>query len=125
MVDEAVAARYLKIKSQAEEIVKRLRYEVAELGFDPQEITINSPTKAEYRLERDPSNGAYSLVGDWLDDRGMKIGSLLFHSDGSFFVEHDVIRPHPTKRRWFVEAVNAWGKDAEIKAEARLLPQPE
>lgn len=124
-MDEAVAQRYQMIKPQAEEIVKRLQYEVAYLGFDPAEITIMSPQKAEYRLERDPSNGDYSLVGDWRDERGMKIGSLLFHADGSFFVEHDVIRPHPTKLRWFVEAVNAWGKDAEIKAEARLLPQPE
>jgi hypothetical protein len=124
-VDEAVADRYLKIRYHAEEIVRRLRHEVVQLGFDPTEIRITSPQQAKYRLERDPSNGAYGLVGDWLDDRGMKIGSLLFYPDGSFYVEHDVIKPHPTKRRWFVEAVNAWGKDAEIKAEARLLPQPE
>jgi hypothetical protein len=124
-MDEAVAERYLKIKPHAEEIVKRLGDEVDKLGFDSKEITIMDPQKAEYRLERDPSNGDYSLVGDWRDERGMKIGTLLFHPDGSFYVEHDVVKPHPTKMRWFVEAVNAWGKDSEIKAEVRLLPQPD
>ncbi len=29
---------------------------------------------------------------------------------------------HPRNGRLFVEAVNAWGRDGQIKAEPRLLP---
>jgi hypothetical protein len=125
MMDEAVAYRYQEIKNLANSIVGLLRDEVVKLGFDPSAVRIMNPKDAEYRLEKDPSSHEYSLVGDWLDSKGQKLGCLLFHADGSFYVEHDVVKPHPTKRRWFVEAVNAWGKDAEIKAEARLLPHPE
>ena len=124
-MDEAVSVRYRQIQPLAQAIDARLRDEVIRLGFAADEVRISPPGEAEYRLERDPSNNEYSLVGDWIDAKGMKLGSLLFHPDGSFFVEHDVIKTHPKKRRWFVEAVNAWGKDAEIKAEARLLLQPE
>ena len=125
IVDEAVQFRYLNTKNLAYEIVRQLRDEVVRLGFESAEVRIKQPAEAEYRLEKDPSNCEYALVGDWFDERGTKLGSLLFHADGTFYVEHDVIRPHPTKQRWFVEAVNAWGKDTQIRTEARLLPMPE
>ena len=92
------------------------------LGFAPGAVAIGDPALARYRLERDPASGAESLVGEWRDARGQKQGNLVFHADGSFFVEYDVIRPHPKDPRWFVEAVEAWGRDPEIRAEARLLP---
>ncbi|MEW8208686.1 MAG: hypothetical protein AB2746_21395 [Candidatus Thiodiazotropha taylori] len=85
---------------------------------------MKSPEEASYRLERDPSNSEFSLVGDWMNEQGNRLGMLLFHADGSFFVEHDIVLPHPTKPDWFVEAVNAWGNDAVIKAEPRLLAVP-
>ncbi|MCG8023559.1 MAG: hypothetical protein JAZ02_06205 [Candidatus Thiodiazotropha endolucinida] len=124
-MDAAIDHRYQEIKNLAQEIVDQLRNEVGKLGFAPDEVRIMNPKDAEYRLELDPSNNEYSLVGDWFDAKGQKLGCLLFHADGSFYVEHDVVKSHPTKRRWFVEAVNAWGKDADIKAEARLLPLPD
>jgi hypothetical protein len=61
-------------------------------------------------------------VGEWRDRKGQKQGNLVFHADGSFFVEYDVVRAHPRDARWFVEAVNAWGQGTDIRAEARLLP---
>lgn len=124
-VDEAVQFRYFNNKDLAYEIVRQLRDEVMKLGFASSEVHIKHPAEAKYRLEKDPSNCEYALVGDWFDARGAKLGSLLFHADGTFYVEHDVIKPHPTKQCWFVEAVNAWGKDTLIRAEPRLLPMPE
>jgi len=124
-MDEAVADRFTEVEVLAGEVVRQLQEQVRNLGFDPAEVRIRQPLEANYRLEKDPSNLEYTLVGDWYDERGGKLGSLLFHSDGTFFVEQDVVRPHPTRQRWFVEAVNAWGKDQQIKAEARLLPMPE
>jgi hypothetical protein len=124
-MDEMIQSRYHAIQDLAELIVEQLREEVMRLGFPSSEVHIKQPSEARFRLEKDPSNSEYALVGDWFDERGAKLGCLLFHSDGSFFVEHDVVKPHPTKRQWFVEAVNAWGKGKLIKAEVRLLPQPE
>jgi hypothetical protein len=124
-MDESVAVRFYKIEDLANNVHKQMYDEIVKLGFSKSDITLKTPEEASYRLERDPSNSEYSLVGDWLNEQGRKLGMLLFHSDGSFFVEHDIIKPHPTKSDWFVEAVNAWGKDTVIKAEARLLAMPE
>ncbi|MEL0584018.1 MAG: hypothetical protein AAES65_03930 [Candidatus Thiodiazotropha sp. (ex. Lucinoma kazani)] len=124
-MEESVAVRFFKVEKLANEILERFHQEIDQLGFHATDIDLKQPCEANYRLERDPSNSEYSLVGDWLNEQGMKLGTLLFHADGSFFVEQDIVRPHPTKSGWFVEAVNAWGKHNEIRAEARLLPQPE
>ena len=124
MMDESVAVRFFKVEKLAYDVHQRLYEEVEKLGFSDSEIILKSPEEASYRLERDPSNSEFSLVGDWRNEQGMKLGTLLFHADGSFFVEHDIIKPHPTKPEWFVEAVNAWGNSTVIKAEPRLLAIP-
>jgi hypothetical protein len=124
-MDESVAVRFHEVEELADRIHDRLRQEVIKLGFGGGDIVLKRPHEANYRLERDPATCEYSLVGDWLSEQGMKLGTLLFHADGSFFVEQDVVRPHPKRKGWFVEAVNAWGKGDEIKAEARLLAMPE
>ena len=78
--------------------------------------------RASFKLSRDPYDGSFSLIGIWRDHRGNKQGEILFHSDGSFFAEYDVISEHPTKPQWFVEAVTAWGSRQRVKTELRLLP---
>lgn len=94
-------------------------------GLSAESFNLKQPKDAIYRLEKDLSNGKYYLIGDWRDDKGIKIGSLQFNSDGHFFVEQDIIQPHPTDKRWFIEAVNAWGTKNMIKSEARLIEAPE
>ncbi|MET0082452.1 MAG: hypothetical protein ABW079_05530 [Sedimenticola sp.] len=122
---EALAVRKALVRTLSSEIFRLMCSEVSKLGFASNEVTLKHPEQAVYRLEQDPASCEYSLVGDWLDERGFKLGTLLFHADGSFFVEHDVVRVHPGKDRLFVEAVNAWGRNREIKVEARLIPIPE
>jgi len=73
-------------------------------------------------MSRDPASGQDSLLGEWRDQRGHKQGELTFHADGTFYAEYDVIRVHPRNGRLFLEAVNAWGKGAEIKVEPRIMP---
>lgn len=124
-MNELAAQRYTELADLAAEIGCRLRDEVEKLGFDAEAVSLLAPDAASYRLERDPSDGSHSLAGQWRDQRGNLCGRLLFHADGSFFVEQDVVRPHPRQPRWFVEAVSAWGRDGQIKSEARLLPIPE
>lgn len=118
-------ARYDQIALLAQAIRTALTAELDKLGFAPGSVPVGDPATAAYRLERDPACGEHSLVGEWRDAKGQKLGGLVFHEDGSFFVEYDVICTHPRNDRWFVEAVNAWGRDADIRAEARLLPLPE
>jgi len=121
-MNESVAFRYSKVRKLANSIVYKIKDELATQGFDNTVFNVDSADDAGYSLEKDPYDGQYSLKGEWLDERNGKLGSLLFHADGSFFVECDIIRPHPKKPKWFVEAINAWGKDESIKIDFKLLP---
>ncbi len=70
--------------------------------------------------------GEHNLTGYWYDAaQKQRIGRLQFNSDGSFYAEYDVVKPHPTKPRRFVEGVTAWGKGGQIKSEPKLLDMPE
>jgi hypothetical protein len=115
-------ARIDRLAPLTRAICRTLADELVKLGFTPGSVPIGDPAAASYRLERDPASGEDGLVGEWRDEKGQKQGSLVFHGDGTFFVEHDVIRVHPRDPRWFVEAVHAWGRGDDIRAEPRLLP---
>lgn len=108
-------------------ICQRLRAEIDSLGF-PKDALINYPyfDTASFVLTKDPYTGDFNLTGYWYDKRNKRrierIGSMQFNSDGSFYAEYDVVKQHPGKAEWFVEAVTAWGKDEVIKTEVKLLP---
>lgn len=83
------------------------------------------PTKQPFsftNLRRDPYDGSEALYGEWRDPNGRLLGNLIVHEDGKTFAEFDVVQPHPTDQRWFVEGVSAWGKSGAIKTELKLLP---
>jgi hypothetical protein len=69
----------------------------------------------------DPVNGLPSYEGAWRNPQGIRCGSIIFNSDGSYYAEHDVLIPHPDKPDWFVECVTVWGRDGSVKTEPRLL----
>jgi len=69
----------------------------------------------------DRCNGLPGYEGVWRDARAQKRGSLVINSDGSYYGEFDLLVLHPSKPRWFVEAVTVWGRDGVVKAEPRLL----
>lgn len=77
-------------------------------------------------LQCDSFDGNETLCGEWHQAQGRhatrKCGQVQIHSGGQIFAECDVIMAHPTDRRWFIEAVSAWGARAAIKCELRLLP---
>lgn len=107
-------------------ICDRIGKEIDRLGFEAGSIA-QYPLfdKARFELIKDPYTGEYNLAGYWHDPRQQRIGSLQFNSDGTFYAEYDVVKPHPTKSKWFVEGVTAWGKAEKITTEAKLLPMPE
>ncbi len=113
-------------RAEAECVCQRLRHEIDKLGFAPDTL-IHKPCFEEvhFELVKDPYTGTQNLLCFWLDARGIqRQGRLQFNSDDSFYAEYDVIQPHPSRPQWFVEGVSAWGTADNMKAEAKLLPQP-
>lgn len=122
MTDDKLQAHIDSLIPLARAVCNALDEEIGKLGFSDAQPMVAAPGDAEYRLDRDPASGEDSLIGVWRNQQGHKCGELLFHADGSFFAEYDVIHVHPHKPRWFVEAVTAWGRGDTLKSEARLLP---
>lgn len=116
-----VQQRLEQVRDLGESICSALSNEVIKLGFGAEEVVLDALSQASFELSRDPANGAYTLVGTWRNQRGEQTGCILFHADGTFFAEQDVVRAHPSDTRWFVEAVTAFGRDERITAEPRLL----
>lgn len=122
MTDATLAARRTELAPLASEIVAALTVEIHKLGFAEGSVVVPAFETTEMSLKRDPFSGEDSLEAVWKDTRGGRLGALLFHGDGSFYAEFDVIQPHPSEPRWFVEGVTAWGRQSELRAEAKLLP---
>ena len=113
--------RWEQVRFLGESVCIALAGEVKKLGFTEKALITAPWERARFELQRDPANGQSSLVGIWQDTNGQRVGNIIFHCDGSFFAEYDVIEQHPTDQRWFVEAVTAWGNMEVIKAEPRFL----
>lgn len=104
-------------------ICRHLLVEIDKLGFSKESQPL-SPVygQASFSTAKDPYSGLESLIGVWRNARGDRVGEIKVHGDGSFYAEYDLALPHPTNKRWFVEAVVAWGRDDVVKTEAKLLP---
>ncbi len=117
---------HIQLKRElAEAICERLTSEIVKLGFAEAEIKhYPKYDDASYELIKDPFTGDFNLSCYWYDNNKMRIGRLQFNSDDTFYAEYDVVKNHPTKPKWFVEGITAWGKADNIKAEAKLLAIP-
>lgn len=122
-MNKDVSDRFQQLRSLGEVVCIRLKMEAVKLGLKD-DIIDPLMEMADYELSPDRVEGKDGLKGIWRDANGNKLGEILFHADGSFFAEYDVICNHPTDSRWFVEAVTAWGRGSDIRSEARLLPLP-
>ena len=118
-----IRARYEEVKDLGFEVCEHLLKEMDKLGLKRDMINPRLE-RAAFELSRDPASGEYTLIGVWRNKDGHKQGQILFHADGSFFAEYDVVCEHPNKQQWFVEAVTAWGNNGLIKSESRLMPIP-
>ena len=114
--------RVTLLRPLGEQVCAALETEYRKLGFAGEHALGVDFDALMFTLKRDPYSQQDSVEGTWLDRQRQRLGSLVIHADGSFFAEFDVVKPHPAKPRWFVEAVTAWGKGEEVRAEARLLP---
>jgi hypothetical protein len=110
------------LRPLGEQVCAALETEYRKLGFAGEHTLGVDFDALVFELKRDPYSQQDSVEGTWLDRQRQRLGSLVFHADGSFFAEYDVVKSHPAKPRWFVEAVTAWGRGNEVKSEPRLLP---
>lgn len=118
-----LAERLQQHQSTGTQICLAMLEALRKIGFaDTDFNSVPEFAQAEFSLVRDPYTASDNLTGYWYDSHKHKIGNIQFLSDGSFYAEYDVVKPHPTKKQWFVEAVSAWGKNEQIKTEPRLLP---
>ncbi len=118
---DSCAVRY---QSLGESVCQALQKEISSLGFKESEIPNISWQALEFKVVKDPADGSECLSGSWLNKHGHRIGCFQLNGNGSFFSEYDVVMNHPTDKRWFVEAVTAWGKDSKIITEPRLIALP-
>lgn len=106
-------------------VCQRISENIAKLGFSVQtRIDLPNYDAAQFSLVTDPYTQSQDLVGHWYDSRKQRIGQIQFRGDGSFYAEYDIVQPHPLKKQYFVEAINAWGRQDNIKTEAKLLDMP-
>lgn len=126
MSTHSIAASIEARKAYGVTICQRITENIVKLGFSLQ-TPINLPVfeAAEFSLVTDPYTQSQDLVGYWYSPAKQRIGQIKFHGDGSFYAEYDVVQPHPKKKQFFVEAINAWGKADNIKTEAKLLELPQ
>jgi hypothetical protein len=113
-------------RALAEHICQRLVAEIDKLGLAPTIQHYPDYDKSSFVLIKDPYTGQQNLTCYWYDvSRNQRVGRLQFNSDGSFYAEYDVVKPHPGKPKLFVESVTAWGYAENVKSEAKLLAMSE
>lgn len=106
-------------------ICRRMTENIVKLGFSLKtKIDLPRFDAAEFSLVTDPFTQSQDLVGFWYNGGKHRVGQIKFHGDGSFYAEYDIVQPHPGNRKYFVEAINAWGNADNIKTEAKLLDVP-
>lgn len=122
MPPETIEQRTTDVMEWGRQICQNMASAIAGLGFDESNIPAIDFNAASFELDTDPYTQKQALQGKWYLDKHRKVGEIIFHVDGSFYAEYDVVQPHPKDKRWFVEAMTAWGNEGNIKTDARLLP---
>lgn len=102
-----------------EHLCAELRSAASRHGFSDKANEIDAQGLV-FDVVTDPAGGD-SLRGTWRGQDGWRRGQIIFNTDGSFFAEYDIVSAHPTDGTWFVEAIEAWGRDDIIKTDLRML----
>jgi len=117
-LDDTCVVRH---QSAGDAICNALRKRALALGFEESALPAIKWSELVFSVGKDPADGRECLTGTWKDAAGYRCGQVQFNGDGSFFAEHDIALQHPTDSRWFVEAVEAWGRDTNVASDVRLL----
>ena len=124
VANDLLQQRVEKAQAEGELLLVALREKIAKLNMPGETIDIPSFESAQFKLELDPCNGEYTLRAAFFQSKFYCIGFLLFHSDSSSYAEYNVMRVHPTRPQFFIEAAEAWGGAQGIKTDMRLAEMP-
>ena len=122
---EQLEQRITEVSEQGKTLLAALREKVVGLKLSGEEIVIPQFEEAKFTLEHDLYNGQQTLMASFYPSEYYRAGFLLFHSDGSCFAEAHVMQLQPSKPHWFIEAVEAWFRDGEIRPDTRLARMPQ
>jgi hypothetical protein len=117
--------RIAAVREQGTALLNALRARVSRLQLGDAAVDIPPFESAQFTLEHDMYNGQQTLMASFYPSQYYRAGFLLFHSDGSCFAEYHVMQLHPGKPKWFIEAVEAWVRDGEIRTDTRLVAMPQ
>lgn len=126
MTESEVTRQIAAKREYGEAVCDKIAKYIDKLGF-PDSTNLKPPVfeAAEFNLITDPYTQSRDLVGFWYNADKQRLGQIKFNSEGGFYAEYDVVQPHPKKKTSFVEAINAWGQQDNIKVEAKLLDIPQ
>ncbi|MGA8147993.1 MAG: hypothetical protein WB870_10520 [Gallionellaceae bacterium] len=125
MEQQLIRRRIALAAALGRELIDALQEKIATLNLPGEAIIIPAFEAACFTLERDRYNGEQTLRAAFFPTQYYCNGFLLFHSDGSCFAEYHVMQLHPARPKWFIEAVEAWVRDGEIKTDTRLAAMPQ
>ena len=124
MEQQLIKQRIASATAHGVELIAALQEKIAKLNLPGDVITIPPFETARFTLEHDLYNGERTLRAAFFPSQTYCIGFLLFHSDGSSFAEYHVMRQHPARPSFFIEAVEAWVRDGKIQTDTRLAMMP-
>jgi hypothetical protein len=120
MSDETLNARKQELLPLLAQVRAELHRQLEKNGIELSAGGI--PAELGYcELRRDSFDGSEPFYAEWHDEKDRKLGEIIVQTGGQFFAEFDVLKNHPSDKRWYVEAVTAWGKPGVVKSELRLL----
>lgn len=118
---ERLQARVQKIAPVLDQVRAAIIKELDRYQFNDREPAIREALVNE-ELRLDSYDGGESYFGEWRTPTGALLGYTLIHQNGQVYAEFDVVAAHPFDRRWFIEAITAWGDERGIHAEPQMLP---
>ena len=119
-----LAARIDAATTTGQALLDALQARIDRLDLPGERITLPAFHCARFTLEQDASDQGVTLRAAFHPSEFYCIGFVLVHDNGSTYAEYHVMRLHPTRPRWFIEAVEAWLRDGEIRTDLRLAEMP-
>ena len=120
--DATLSQKLVEEQPCMESIWAALQQELIKTGLEDAQTILPGLDLATHFIKQDPFDQSKTLHVVWRDKHGALVGEFQIRDSGAIFAEMDVIRNHPTKSKWFIEGVSAWGKKTDIKTELKLLP---
>lgn len=84
MQSKELKNRLGSLRPLGEQVCASLCNELHKIGLDESKIPDIKFDAASFDLQKDVYSGEKSLRGDWFTERKARLGSIVFHSDGSF-----------------------------------------